>query len=274
MNKEPLLKRSDQRESMKSLVLWFCLALSISWQNLAIAIELTVVTEDEHPIQYLENGKLTGPAYRFVNALLAETSHTAEIQVLPWSRAYKLALSQPNVLIFSIVRTPQREDKFFWVGQIHPLQYHLIKLKKRTDLKVEKINTLGNYRVGTIRDSATEIFLKSKGLAYNLVATTSAEFHYDLLMNERVEFITRNIDTLKFDCFKLKLDCDLFESAFALSEIQRGFYVALNLTSDKSLKDEMSAAFQKLKDNGTLEQIMGETYSQKALDRFKSKAKL
>ncbi|MGV8495432.1 hypothetical protein ACV342_32445, partial [Pseudomonas aeruginosa] len=36
----------------------------------------------------------------------------------PWDRVYQQALSEPGYGVFSTARTPEREDKFKWVGPL------------------------------------------------------------------------------------------------------------------------------------------------------------
>jgi polar amino acid transport system substrate-binding protein len=44
------------------------------------------------------------------------------MEVYPWVRAYKMAQTTPNVMLFSILLNPQRENLFKWVGALHPFQ--------------------------------------------------------------------------------------------------------------------------------------------------------
>jgi len=80
--------------------------------QMAVAHSLRVVTEDSYPVQYVENGQLKGKNATSINTALEMMKLDASIEVLPWARAYNMALSTPNVLIFSITRTPEREDLF------------------------------------------------------------------------------------------------------------------------------------------------------------------
>lgn len=69
---------------------------------------ITVVTEELPPYNMTLDGKLTGIGTELVEAVMAEAGEAARIQSMPWARAYDTALNSPNVLIYSIARTPQR----------------------------------------------------------------------------------------------------------------------------------------------------------------------
>ena len=88
-------------------------------------INIKVVTEDTFPLQYLENGKVTGPATNLVEQVLLAAGVTYNIEVLPWARAYQLALTEPNILIYSLAKTTARLNAFKWVGKITALDYYL-----------------------------------------------------------------------------------------------------------------------------------------------------
>lgn len=88
-----------------------------SWQACA-RDQIIVVTEHLPPLQIETKHMLTGFAVDQFRLALAHQGLALEIQVLPWSRAYKLALHMPNVLIFSIDRHKQREPLFQWIGPV------------------------------------------------------------------------------------------------------------------------------------------------------------
>lgn len=87
---------------------------------------LKIVTEYLKPYQIKnEDGSLGGYGTDIVQALLTLTNKKADIAVLPWARAYRMALNEPNVLIFSIARTPHRENLFQWIGTIKSHQIYM-----------------------------------------------------------------------------------------------------------------------------------------------------
>ena len=73
------------------------------------AAPLTVVTEEFPPYSYAQGGKLTGYSVEVVRAALGGAGLDYSMTIYPWARAYQIGRAQPNVLIFSIVRTPERE---------------------------------------------------------------------------------------------------------------------------------------------------------------------
>ncbi|MDM4765799.1 transporter substrate-binding domain-containing protein [Pelomonas sp. SE-A7] len=54
-----------------------------------------------------------------VRALMRSLKHPQAIQAVPYARGYKLLQEERGVAFFNVVRTPERENSFRWVG---PLQ--------------------------------------------------------------------------------------------------------------------------------------------------------
>ena len=58
--------------------------------------ELTILTENLPPLNYLENGVLVGPSVEIVKEIQKRVGSQEPIQVYPWARAYKMAHSCPK----------------------------------------------------------------------------------------------------------------------------------------------------------------------------------
>ncbi|MCZ4279869.1 transporter substrate-binding domain-containing protein [Kiloniella laminariae] len=86
---------------------------------------LEFYTENFPPYNYLENGELKGIASSTINELAAEVGEEPEISVMAWPRAFKMAQEKPDRAIFSMVRTPEREDLFQWVGPLQTIRLAL-----------------------------------------------------------------------------------------------------------------------------------------------------
>jgi polar amino acid transport system substrate-binding protein len=78
-----------------------------------------VVTENSSWLSTIDaQGNIAGRNTQLVKDILARAGLKADFQVLPWARAYRMAATRPNTLIYSIARTSTRESQFIWLGQI------------------------------------------------------------------------------------------------------------------------------------------------------------
>jgi polar amino acid transport system substrate-binding protein len=81
--------------------------------------QLRIITENYPPYNFVDkNNNVTGQSTEIVRAILEKTGTQANIEVLPLSEGLALAEKGPGVVIYSINRTPQRENLFKWVGPI------------------------------------------------------------------------------------------------------------------------------------------------------------
>jgi polar amino acid transport system substrate-binding protein len=161
----------------------------------AIAAEppLRIVTEELPPYNMTQGGRVTGMSTEVVEAVLKEVGMEASIQPMPWARAYELALNESNVLIYSIVRTPERESLFQWIGAIAPTKWYIYSLADRP----VKLNTLADahgHQIATVNQDVGEQFLVSKGfrIGKELQSSTKYEHNYRKLKVDHVELWISN----------------------------------------------------------------------------------
>ncbi len=124
---------------------------------------LTLLTEENPPFNYTENGKLTG----LVTELVVEAANRAKvaytIEVLPWNRAYIRAQSEKDTCLFATARLDNREKLFSWVG---PFANNLWAVYGRGDFtgKVRLLSDLKPYRIGGVVYDAKVEYLKENGI--------------------------------------------------------------------------------------------------------------
>jgi polar amino acid transport system substrate-binding protein len=80
---------------------------------------LRIITEAYPPYNFVDkNNTVTGQSTEIVQAIMQKTGTQAAIEVMPLSQGLALAEKGPGVVIYSLNRTPQRENLFKWVGPI------------------------------------------------------------------------------------------------------------------------------------------------------------
>ncbi|MEA2066861.1 MAG: transporter substrate-binding domain-containing protein, partial [Thermotogota bacterium] len=124
----------------------------------------TFLTEEYPPVTYTgNNGEITGFVTDIVKEIMRRNEMEEDIFLVPWNIGFNLAKNLPNVILFSIDRTPQREELFNWIGPVgknttyfYSLRSKDIQLSNVDDAK--KINT-----IATTDDWWTEQLLKDLG---------------------------------------------------------------------------------------------------------------
>lgn len=226
-----------EKKALNILFLMFFYTLSVEASN------LRVVTENSYPVQYLENDEIKGENAETVKKMLAAANLTPDIEVLPWARAYNIALETPNVLIFSIARTPAREHSFIWGRPITDLSYSLYTLKENqlafSQMPVEQLKKLS---IAAIRNSATEQYLTTKQFE-NIQRVNNPVQMVTMLNQKRIDAIPANRTSVAAFCQKMSLDCDLLVEFHPLPVPSTQLYFAFSKGTDPQLISRLLQAY-------------------------------
>lgn len=234
-----------------------CLCLlSTLWAGICQAQTLKIVTETADGI-YLENGKVSGPFTQVVELALQRANlRDYRLSIYPWARSYQIALHEPNVLIYLLVRTPAREAKFKWVAELTRSQVSFYKLKKRRDIVFTNIEQAKRYTVGTIREDFRHQYLLQQGFSRLALSAEMAENFRQLLVG-KVDLLLLNDDDVEHLCITAEFDCAELERQLAVKDLQLGSYLAASKNTPDSVVQRIADAFKLIKADGSLQKIMG-----------------
>ena len=216
------------------------------------AAELTILTENLPPLNYVQGDILVGPSVDIVREIQRRVGSTVPIRVYPWARAYKMALEEKNVVLFSTTYTEDRKDRFKWIG---PLATKRDILVARKDAGIT-IKTLADAkqvsRIGTLRDDTRERFLLMHGFT-NLESVSDEQKNAQKLMLGRIDLWAYKKPGFRTVCKLAEVDPDLFVEVAHLKESE------LKIAFSKKTSDAIVARWQKAFDDmmadGTVQQI-------------------
>ncbi|QJD92471.1 transporter substrate-binding domain-containing protein [Duganella dendranthematis] len=212
---------------------------------------LTVVTEEFAPYSYVESGEVSGYSTEVVRAALARAGIDYSIQIYPWARALQMATARPNVLIYSIVRTPQRENQFQWIAAIAPRNVYLYKLAARQDIQIHALADLKPYRIAANRGDVVEEQLHQLGLTADLSAKDV--FSLQKLIAGRVDLMVATELSIEGVCQRANVSCALLERGMQMPEIS-GYYVAASLGTPVATVQRLRQAFVQLRNSDAMRQ--------------------
>ena len=98
------------------------------------AAPVHLVTEVFPPYQQQSGDELHGWSVDIVRQIMQAAELPYQIDVMPWARAYKTAHSIPDTLIFSLLRTEERENEFAWVAPLCPMRISFYTSSHRPDV--------------------------------------------------------------------------------------------------------------------------------------------
>lgn len=246
-------------QNLKRLTVFFLFLSSILTFSVGAnenkAVDIQVVTELLPPYQITDaEGKPTGYAVDFVEKLLEEANVDASIEIYPWSRTYKIASKQKNVIIFSLARTHERESKFNWIGEIYKERYTFLKLKGNNSVKVKSLDEAKKYSVTVAEDSVGDHMLTKMGFS-QLDKTSGFDQCIKMVVNKRTDLILASTYALRHSLTPSELTSDKLEIVYQFTSNSSGLYVAMSQGSDPNLVSQFKTAFEKLKKQGTLNKL-------------------
>ena len=128
-----------------------------------LSAELTIFTENLPNLNYIKDGELVGLSVDIVKEIQKRVGSHEQIKVLPWARAYKMALQEENVVLFSMTHTESRKDLFKWICPL-VTKRDILVAKKGSGIAINSLEDAKKVkRIGTIRDDSKERLLKSHG---------------------------------------------------------------------------------------------------------------
>ena len=214
-----------------------------------------VVTEPEVPLQFEQEGEVRGIATGIVRELFQRADIEADIRLMPWARAYREAIQRPNVAIYSIAQTPQRQAQFHWIGPIVPYHWRVFRLQSRADIVLTRLDDLKRYKIGVVLGDAAHQFLLANGFsdlpAGNLSTAATANHLIRKLYAGRVDLMPMS----ELNCQFPVDQCSHFVEALKLSEMGNGLYLALRQDSEPALIKKLESAFQSMRQDGSLKSL-------------------
>jgi polar amino acid transport system substrate-binding protein len=235
-----------------------CLTISLLHvSHAAQTTELMIVTEQLPPYNYQDGTTIKGVAVEVTQALLKEVGLQADIHVLSWVRAYLKALDQPNVLIFSIVRTPDREELFHWIGRISTTKSCLFKLANRKDIQIKRLDDARPYLIGTWREDVREQYLLREGFINQKQLDSSGTPRQNIqkLMSRRIDLVADSELSFYFQLHRLHYHPNLVVKAFEMEDISLPFYIAFSKKTSLDLVETFRHGLERVKRKGIFQDI-------------------
>lgn len=212
------------------------------------AAELMIITEEFPPLNYTENGKLTGAMVDVVREITRRLGIAEEIQSMPWARGYKRLLTEPNTVLFTTARTEARESLFHWVGPLHSARIELYARKSdpRQIDSLEAAMQVG--AIATYRDDVREQILKSLGFT-NLDSSNSPHSDIRKLMSGRVDlWIFDNVGAQQV-AREAGIDPQAIKAVLTLQ--QQISYIAISKPTSPDVVHQWQVALDEMKADGT-----------------------
>ena len=213
------------------------------------ASSLQVVTSDFPPYQIQNGNQVEGINTALIKKVIAQAGSEATFQIYPWTRAYEKALQEPNTLIYSIARTPEREKLFQWIGTISPFQIYLWKLKNRTDINIKALEDAKPFVIGGITSDVKAKYFQQMGFTpgKNLEFASNEVANIKKLYAKRIDLMAFDEISFPYLCRRAGHPVSDFTRLLKIDDISHDLYLAASLTTPLKTVKELTQALRKIK---------------------------
>jgi len=134
-----------------------------------IAAELRLVTGELPPYAFhvppptvAEAGEPMGLVYEVVREIAWRIGHSGSVEFWPWTHAQEMAMTQPDIGILALTRSPEREDKYRWLVNVVTDDLVLVG---GTGVDVNDLAAVKDRPIGVLRRSGAEALLHEQGFS-------------------------------------------------------------------------------------------------------------
>jgi polar amino acid transport system substrate-binding protein len=217
----------------------------------------TILTEEWQPYNFKKDGIVQGISTDMLVLMLKKmgaAQKRQDIMLVPWARGYNMLQNKPGTILFTTTMTEERKKMFKWVGPIFEIELNLYALKKR-HIKINSIEDIKKYRIGTQREDVVEsLLVKKTGMKVTQFERVAASIlNMKKLHAGRIDIVPQCKETTIIKCREAGLDPNEFEPVYTLDK--KSNYYAFHKDTSDDVISEFQSAFDTLKKEGKLAEI-------------------
>lgn len=199
------------------------------------------------PHQFIDGNKISGVFMEIVGLMMDELGEKEQIEFMPFNEAYDLTLNQPEVFMMTVLRTPQREKLFRWIGPVVPDTHHLYHLSDRNDVIINSEDDLKNYNLGCVNNNYAYKFFTDHGVPESVIHTVDTHsMNIQNLFLEKVDLIPMSVLQASYQLNLMKRHTDSVIPAYTFSGFPTDAYMAISLSTPESVYNRFAEAFAKI----------------------------
>jgi polar amino acid transport system substrate-binding protein len=231
----------------------FTLAASGMTAAAATPQDLAFVTEEFPPLNFSNNGQADGFGSDVVREILRREKLTAPLTVFPWARSYKLAQIQPNVGLYCLVRSIEREKLFQWIGPIGNIESKLY-VNRDSALHIESLTDARNVNaVIALREGYSAQLLQRLGFKNMMPVTNATEAVRLMRVSGEKSLLLMTSNALPEAMNKTATPSDAFRPVMTVMKTQ--VYIGFSLSTSPELVDRFQRTLDQMKVDGSFTAI-------------------
>jgi polar amino acid transport system substrate-binding protein len=202
--------------------------------------QLNYLTEEWAPFNYQENGIPAGISVEILEAVFRtiEVNRTkTDVRIVPLSEGFRQAQGTTGTVLFSIVRSPEREPLYKWAGPFTKGSFVIFAPVGR-NISITSRDDLNRYRIGAVKGTIENTLLTNQGVnASHIVNELVPADLINMLETGGIDLWATGDITGRYEMKVAGADPDAYEIVYTLSE--NDFYFIFS----KDVPDELVKAF-------------------------------
>ncbi len=224
---------------------------------------LSIYCEEDRPLQfYDQDHQLTGLGVDVLQEIQKRVGNKDKIQVVPWSRGMSKLNHDPNTILMTMARTPEREALYQWIGPIASVEYALYG-KADSELKIDSIeNAKKIHLIGVYRDDIRDQTLTRLGFN-NLDRASSNISSFKKLMIGRVDVYADS---------KMGVESVAIASGYQVSDVKlifplfkSGLYFGVSKATNPTIVSKWNRALNDMKSDKTFLKIQRKYFTEQEI---------
>jgi len=207
--------------------------------------QLNYLTEEWAPFNYQEDGNVTGISVEILETVfknIGVNRSRADVRIVPLAEGFQIAQNNTSTVLFSIVRTPEREPLFKWAGPFTKASF-VIYAPMSSNITISSPEDLNQYQIGVVQASIENDLLTSQGVnASHIVNGQTPEDVLRMLEEGQIDMWATGDLAGRHQMLKTAEDPNAYEIVYTLSE--NDFYYIFS----KDVPDTLVSAFEQALD--------------------------
>ncbi len=244
----------NYNSGIKDKVMVLCLII-ITINIRAQESKITIVTEEWAPYNYIEEGVLKGFSVEIVQEMITEMRANAEIKLYPSMRASYMLNNNPRTMLITMMKTPERVEKYNWIGPLGDDAIYFYK-KKGNPLRItnledaKKVNSIATRHAGLVFEK-----LRNEGFENLDSSSTEGISIYKKLLTGRCDLgISESPLGVKFILKKLNYPADSLIQT-SVKVVNEQLYIACSKDIPHNEITQWQQTLDKIKTSGIYDEI-------------------
>ncbi|WP_292390881.1 cache domain-containing protein [Methanosarcina sp. UBA5] len=203
--------------------------------------QLNYLTEEWAPFNYQEDGNVTGISVELLESIFKNVGvnrSRADVRIVPLAEGFQIAQNNTSTVLFSIVRTPEREPLYKWAGPFTKASF-VLYAPVRSNITISSSEDLNKYRIGVVNASIENDLLANQGVNKSqIVNGQTPEDLLRMLEEGKIDLWATGDLAGRYQMLKTSENPNAYKIVYTLSE--NDFYYIFS----KDVPDAIVSAFE------------------------------